>query len=242
MVYFGINSGFLQIAIKKDCVELERILSNAQRNFKTHYVSNEVLILDSQKVLKKRYFLNWLFHLQEMPINQIILSHAYLPIQIKIISPQSFVHRIDVRARVVDARLIELTPTQTDQRAKSWIRDLFSGYFFDSQRLLLDASREGFWEFLMKIIYAKTINDVVLHIDFENPACANEDAQLGWAYQMLDAYRGESFSQIRKKYIGLVKKYHPDNVFGADNEIVQNYQERFIQIQKAFDRICTSLN
>lgn len=241
-MHFRIYSGFLQIIIQKDCVELERILSNAQRNFRICYFSNEILTLDSSKVLKKRYFLNWLFHLQEMPIDQAILSYAYLPIQIRITHPKPLSHRIDVQAKVINTRLIQLVSTQMDQKTKGWIQDLFNQYFFDSQRLLLDTSKEGFWEFFMKIVYTKMIGDVVLHIDFENQAHFDENARLRWAYRILDSHKGESFFQIRKKYIGLVKKYHPDNVFGADNEIIQNYQERFVEIQKAFDSICASLN
>ncbi len=56
-------------------------------------------------------------------------------------------------------------------------------------------------------------------------------------FMTLDAKSNESFSTIQRKYRNLVKKYHPDNVYGEDEDIVKTYTEKFRKVQNAFDAI-----
>ena len=58
-------------------------------------------------------------------------------------------------------------------------------------------------------------------------------------YRILGARREESLQSIRKKYLALVKQYHPD----ALNESLKNkplYIQKFQQIQEAYERIKVS--
>ncbi|WP_027327195.1 J domain-containing protein [Helicobacter pametensis] len=234
---------FLQITIEENCALLEKILIYAKRHFhQVHRLSNTLLILDDTRLIKKRYFLNWLFCLQEIPVNEDFLEKAYLPIQIKIIPLESLLYRIDAKVKVVDHSSLQILLLHDDQRARHCVLQLFKDYVRDRDALILDSSRKGFWEYLMEIIHSRVADNLILHLDFEvDSNWMQHEGKLEQSYRILDSYLGENFTQIRKKYIKLAKQYHPDNVFDADCEVIQDYQQRFIQIQSAFDNICASL-
>lgn len=53
----------------------------------------------------------------------------------------------------------------------------------------------------------------------------------------LNARYGDSFDSIRQKYLELIKIYHPDRVYGKDEETVRRYTAKFRRVQNAFERI-----
>jgi len=66
---------------------------------------------------------------------------------------------------------------------------------------------------------------------------ANNASVLNKYYEALEARSNESFVIIQRKYRNLVKKYHPDNVYGKDEATVKSYTEKFMSVQCAFDAI-----
>lgn len=53
----------------------------------------------------------------------------------------------------------------------------------------------------------------------------------------LECTDADSFESVRQSYRKLIKRYHPDNVFGADEGTVQSYSKRFRSIQEAYENI-----
>jgi DnaJ-domain-containing protein 1 len=56
-------------------------------------------------------------------------------------------------------------------------------------------------------------------------------------YRLLDAHKKESLESIRKKYLRLVKIYHPDRVVSQDTTKRQDCTAKFQQIQEAYQAI-----
>jgi len=56
-------------------------------------------------------------------------------------------------------------------------------------------------------------------------------------YRILECKAEDSFATIRKQYLKLVKKYHPDTIAYANQELVQIYNNKFQSIQHAYEMI-----
>lgn len=56
-------------------------------------------------------------------------------------------------------------------------------------------------------------------------------------FSILNSSPGDSFEVVKQSYMKLVKEYHPDNVFGEDEQTIKNYTKKFQSIQSAFESI-----
>lgn len=245
MIRTEIYSKFLQIVIREDSNDLSKILEHARRYFsQIHKLSNTLLILDDSKKIKKQYFLNWLTHLQECQYRDEgnLLIYAHLPIRIKITRASCMTYRIDAKARVMGHDRVRILLSKDDMRAKRYILHLFGQYVCDQNEILLDSSKDGFWEHLMGLIQSRVMGNLVLNLDFQERGYLTQSEQeLEDCHLILNAEVGDDLLEIRKKYLRLAKKYHPDNVFGADIKVLQDYKQKFVQIQNAFETICERL-
>ena len=62
---------------------------------------------------------------------------------------------------------------------------------------------------------------------------------LAQSYAILGAAEGESLGEIKQKYRKLAMQYHPDRVQsqGLTPELAASAEERFKEIQNAFDQV-----
>ncbi len=56
-------------------------------------------------------------------------------------------------------------------------------------------------------------------------------------YAELNSSYGDSFELIRQRYLELIKIYHPDRVYGKDEETVRRYTAKFRRVQNAFEQL-----
>jgi len=56
-------------------------------------------------------------------------------------------------------------------------------------------------------------------------------------FRELNSKYGDSFEDIRQRYLELIKIYHPDRVYGKDEETVKRYTVKFRRVQNAFENI-----
>lgn len=243
MIRTEIYSKFLQIVIREDYSDLNKIIEHAKRYFsQIHKLSNTLLILDDSKRMKKQYFLNWLAHLQECGEEARLLLYAHLPIRIKIMRSSCMTYRIDAKARVISHDRVRILLSKYDMRARRYVLHLFSHYVCDQHEILLDSSKDGFWEHFMGLIQSRVMGNLVLNLDFQDRDYLTQSEQeLEDCHLILNSKVGDDLLEIRKKYLHLAKKYHPDNVFGADIKVLQDYKQKFVQIQNAFETICERL-
>ena len=56
-------------------------------------------------------------------------------------------------------------------------------------------------------------------------------------YQILDIEYGSSTKEIKKHYYKLAKKYHPDKVEHLGEEHKKGAEDKFKQVQKAYEQL-----
>ena len=57
------------------------------------------------------------------------------------------------------------------------------------------------------------------------------------SYKILEITKSASDDQVKKAYRKMVKKYHPDKLQGLGAEHIKGAEEKFLQIQKAYEQI-----
>ncbi|RDU70016.1 J domain-containing protein [Helicobacter cholecystus] len=249
MIFIEIYPKYIEISVKEYCPFLEKILSDANKFFSSiHKLSKSILILDDSKKIKKQYFLNSIFHLPDSysPYNlQKLFSLCHLPLRIKIVGKNQAVYKVCVQARVQNAREIQLIMQKQDYRTKRCLIQLFGGFVKSIKgfELVLDSTKEGFWDKFMNLIEQRIVGNLLLSFDFfrrNSLFATKEERAMEQNYLILDSRVGDDFALVRKKYLELVRKYHPDNVFLADFEVKQIYHQKFLQVQNAFNAIRAS--
>ena len=57
------------------------------------------------------------------------------------------------------------------------------------------------------------------------------------AYKILEIDSSSSIEEIKKAYRMMVKKYHPDKLQSKDPALIKGAQEKFQEVQKAYETI-----
>ena len=57
------------------------------------------------------------------------------------------------------------------------------------------------------------------------------------AYKILEIEKSATYDQVKKAYRTMAKKYHPDKVVTENEAIKKGAEEKFKQVQKAYEDI-----
>ena len=179
-----------------------------------------------------------------------LLDFTYLPIRIKIVNKNSLIERVKISLRLLNAKRVMLKMDKANNVARRYIAHIFEDYYVgcDRDEIYLDSTKPYFWESIMNLISFKVIHNVILDFDydsfanrgglgsFESSFLTDEERVLRSCYMTLECHYQDDFEQVKKNYLKLAKEYHPDNVFGQDEEIIESYSDRFRRIQEAYEK------
>ncbi len=56
-------------------------------------------------------------------------------------------------------------------------------------------------------------------------------------FKELNSKRTDSIESIRQRYLELIKIYHPDRVYGKDEDTIRRYTVKFRRVQNAFEQV-----
>lgn len=180
-----------------------------------------------------------------------LLDFTYLPIRIKIVNKNSLIERVKISLRLLNAKRVMLKMDKANNVARRYIAHIFEDYYVgcDRDEIYLDSTKPYFWESIMNLISFKVIHNVISDFDydsfanrgglgsFESSFLTDEERVLRSCYMTLECHYQDDFEQVKKNYLKLAKEYHPDNVFGQDEEIIESYSDRFRRIQEAYEKI-----
>ena len=180
-----------------------------------------------------------------------LLDFTYLPIRIKIVGKNSLIERVKIALRLLNTKRVMLKMDKANSVARRYIATIFEDYYVgcDRDEIYLDSTKPYFWESIMNLISFKVIHNVILDFDydsfrnrgglgsFESSFLTDEERILRGCYMTLECHYQDDFDHVKKSYLKLAKEYHPDNVFGQDAQVVESYNDRFRQIQEAYERI-----
>ena len=125
----------------------------------------------------------------------------------------------------VNETLINLASHKEMQKRKEFLTSL---YYTCAQ-----ASQTHNMAFLQKLITLHDKPIKVVRKQSRPPKTHNAPSLLAY-YTLLDASREESLTSIRKKYLRLAKRYHPDLASNQTEHTTQSYTEKFQKIQEAY--------
>jgi len=58
------------------------------------------------------------------------------------------------------------------------------------------------------------------------------------SYEILEILKSATDAEVKKAYRAMAKKYHPDRVITEDEAIKKGAEEKFKQVQQAYEAIC----
>lgn len=80
----------------------------------------------------------------------------------------------------------------------------------------------------------------ITHRDFESIKAMfvrNQQESISDAYTILEINRNATDAEVKKAYREMAKKYHPDKVITEDEAIKKGAEEKFRQVQQAYEQI-----
>lgn len=192
-----------------------------------------------------------------------ILSYSHLPIRIKITNPNTLLKRIKVQIHLSNLGQIIVRLPENNRVARRYIHALFGSnilYEVDNEFCISAVGyTESMWEGVMELISSRIIHNIALDFEFNTKKSdsshyagfgesgegfetflTREEYLLRKCYSELNVDFRDDFAKVKKQYLKLAKKFHPDNAQGKDKNTVEVFEERFKRILDAYNTIKAS--
>lgn len=192
-----------------------------------------------------------------------ILSYSHLPIRIKITNPNTLLKRIKVQIHLSNLGQILVRLPENNRVARRYIHALFGSnilYEVDNEFCISAVGyTESMWEGVMELISSRIIHNIALDFEFNTKKSdsshyagfgesgegfetflTREEYLLRKCYSELNVDFRDDFAKVKKQYLKLAKKFHPDNAQGKDKNTVEVFEERFKRILDAYNTIKAS--
>ena len=190
-----------------------------------------------------------------------ILSYSHLPIRIKITNPNTLLKRIKVQIHLSNLGQILVRLPENNRVARRYIHALFGSnilYEVDNEFCISAVGyTESMWEGVMELISSRIIHNIALDFEFNSKKgdsyagfgesgegfetfLTREEYLLRKCYSELNVDFRDDFAKVKKQYLKLAKKFHPDNAQGKDKGTVEVFEERFKRILDAYNTIKAS--
>lgn len=192
-----------------------------------------------------------------------ILSYSHLPIRIKITNPNTLLKRIKVQIHLSNLGQILVRLPENNRVARRYIHALFGSnilYEVDNEFCISAVGyTESMWEGVMELISSRIIHNIALDFEFNSKKSdsshyagfgesgegfetflTREEYLLRKCYSELNVDFRDDFAKVKKQYLKLAKKFHPDNAQGKDKNTVEVFEERFKRILDAYNTIKVS--
>lgn len=236
---------FVQITIDSQDPFLQKVLKYADKYFTQKYkLSSSILILDDGMRFKKDYLINWTYHISTNNNSSLekLLNLSYLPIRIRIKNNDELLNCVFIDVKFFGlARKVNFTLRKQSYLAMRYIKQNMREFITSSTALeiTMNACLPGFYESLMNMSANKTISNVRLYFIYENnhSYLTSNEKKLKDACNTLNCNNYDSLDVIKASYINLIKRYHPDKVYGKDEITIRDYNNKFLEIKEAFEFI-----
>ncbi|MGX3044942.1 J domain-containing protein [Helicobacter sp. T3_23-1056] len=192
-----------------------------------------------------------------------ILSYSHLPIRIKITNPNTLLKRIKVQIHLSNLGQILVRLPENNRVARRYIRAIFGSnilYEVDNEFCISAVGyTQSMWEGVMGLISSRIIHNIALDFEFNSNKdedfggemsgfggegfdsfLTREEYLLRKCYSELNVDFRDSFAEVKKQYLKLAKKFHPDNALGKDSAEAKIFEERFKKISQAYNTIKAS--
>jgi len=250
---------WIQVEVEKNSYFEKKAREFVDKHFTSVFnLSNSMLIFTGEgEKYRRDYFLNWAYHIssnrdiKKIPSEK-ILSMRDMPIRLKLKDDRAIVDYVTIFTSFITPKRVSMVLSKQNRLAKRYLLSRFrdSVLSYDKTRVFIDSSAPGFWESMIESMQTKTIFNVCLNFEHEKfeqerfspkPSyLTSSERVLRDSYDTLKVSYDSRFEEVRERFLSLAREYHPDNVYGLDNSIVDVYTKKFRKIQEAYDFIKNS--
>jgi len=264
-VAVGLNE--VLVHVEYESLNYRIIKQYVDKNFSnTLNFTNSILIFNSEKEkYKKQFFLQWLYASYKkvnpdlMPsFKTNLLKRVHLPIKIRIVNKKEMLHTFSVTVKHLEGNQILMRMDTKNYLMLNYLRISFRKELLkkskDGMAFSLDMSTPAAKDKLAKLLSRKKIlnypttfiYDEVWINGFLYPKSSESarfqiqvyhDSFVASSYELLKSSPMDTIEEIKKRYIGLVKKFHPDRIYAIDQSKVAEFTEKFQMVQRAYEAV-----
>lgn len=264
-VALGLNE--VLVHVNYESMNYKIIMQYVEKNFSNtlKFTSSIIIFNNEHEKYKKQFFLQWLYASYKKVNPELapafknsLLKRVNHPIKIRIINKkemlnhfnitikhlreQQVVLRVDIKNYLMINYLKltfrkELLKKSKDGMAISV--DLGSG---DAKiRLKKLLGRKKILSFPTRFVYDEIWLNELLHPRASESARYQvqvyRDDFVANSYELLKSSPKDTLDVIKKRYITLVKKFHPDRIYSLDHSRVAEFTEKFQMVQRAYEAV-----
>lgn len=255
------------VHVEYESLNFRIIRQYIDKNFtNTLKLTNTIIVFDNPKDnFKKEFFLQWLYASykkadpQLMPsFKENLIKRKHLPIKIKITDKKEVLSSFKLSIKHLEDDLLIFRINIKNYLMLNYIRLAFRKEFVkkssDGHAFSLRIDSYESKERLEKLLKRRKILNYPISFVYDEAwmksflspkysgsnkyqTCMYEDSFIIKSYEILKSTQEDTIEIIKKRYLELIKKFHPDRIFYVDNSKVQEYTEQFQLVQRAFETI-----
>lgn len=264
-VALGLNE--VLVHVDYESLNYKIIMQYVEKNFSNtlKFTSTVLIFNNEQEKYKKQFFLQWLYASYKkvnpdlMPsFKTNLLKRIHHPIKIRIVNKKEIQSSFNIsikhlRDEQVACRLDVKNYLMINYLKLTFRKELLKKSK-DGMAISLKLSSPAAKEKLANLLKRrKILNYSVSFVydelwlnDFLHPG-ASESARYGIqvyrddfvvsSYELLKSSPVDTLDVIKKRYIKLVKKFHPDRIYSLDHSKVAEFTEKFQMVQRAYEAV-----
>lgn len=249
------------VYVEYESIAFKIIRQYVDKNFTNRLnLTNAIVIFNSEKESFKRdFFLQWLYasYKKENPelmpsFKDNLIRRKHLPIKIKITDKKEVVSSFKLEIKPFKENIVAMKINIKNYLLQNYLRISFRKEYIeksaDGHSIFLKIDSSDTKEKLQKLIKRKKVLNYPISFGYDEVWMkgflssndsfveASEDSFVLKAYEILKSTQEDTMDVIKKRYIELAKKVHPDRFFYDDSKL-KEYTEQFQLVQRAFETI-----
>ncbi len=253
---FNFLNNLILINIDGDQFAFNSIQNFSKKSFeRAVYLQNTIIIFHSEKEKsKKRFFLDWVYnYFKRKGISfgyndtQSLKNSFNHTLKIRLVNRTQIIQNSTIYLKPINQNMVGIKLNGDSISIGNFFKSIFKSEIKDTHKyydFLIDIGSNITLHNLKKIVERKRILNISVIFIIEQTLkerllnsveTIENSVDNSKYYQVLSVSDSDDISIIRRKYISLVKEYHPDKVFNKDEETIRFYTEKFQEIQEAFE-------
>ncbi len=264
-VALGLNE--VLVHVDYESLNYKIIMQYVEKNFSnTLKFTSTILIFNNDKEkYKKQFFLQWLYASYKkanpdlMPsFKNNLLKRIHHPIKIRVTNKKEMLNSFNITIKHIRERQIALRIDVKNYLMINYLKLTFRKELLkkskDGMAISIDIGSDTTKAKLKKLLGRKKILSYPTHFIYDeiwlnellHPK-ASESARyqvdvyrddfVASSYELLKSSPKDTLDVIKKRYIKLVKKFHPDRIYSLDHSKVAEFTEKFQMVQRAYEAV-----
>ena len=264
-VALGLNE--VLVHVDYESMNYKIIMQYVEKNFSnTLKFTSAIIIFNNEKEkYKKQFFLQWLYASYKkvnpdlMPsFKTNLLKRINHPIKIRITNKKEMLNNFNITIKPIRENQIALRIDVKNYLMINYLKLAFRKELLkkskDGMAISIDIGSDGAKEKLKKLLGRRKILNYPTAFIYDEVWLngllypnASESARfqvqvyrddfVTSSYELLKSSPMDTLDVIKKRYITLVKKFHPDRIYALDHTKVAEFTEKFQLVQRAYEAV-----